>query len=219
MLVLARTKFLICVTLILIGFVVLGGGCTNQTPNTPSDVTVAANSLTPKPQVTTTYSPTTVLPSVIRQNHTSTFTDPALGIALDVPSDWSIHPRTEPITGPWVTYSGFSSPCPISAPITMPPCTGIDIVPGPSPIHSLDEIKGNLVPDGSKIFEKKQVDLNGLPALWIRTELGESDTAPKHPIIRVWILAGIQIIRLTAYGDLTSVPEIINTIRPASRIQ
>ena len=153
------------ITLLLIVFTALIGGCISQDRKVTVKAPVSESSPAVGAQITTTPPLTAMLPSVVRQGQHITFSDPILGIELNVPGDWSVLPRSEAITGSWMAYRGFSSPCSSSAPIMMSPCTGIDIVPGPSPIQSLDEIEGKLVPVGSKVFAKKQVDLNGLPAL------------------------------------------------------
>ncbi len=187
-------------------------GCTAQVSLT-REITPAS----PLPTLVTSSTPFTItLPSVVWQPGFVTFTDSVLGVALDVPSDWSIHPRTEP-AAKWSRPSILSSPCISKAPIVLPPCTQIQISPGSASVHSLNEVRERSIPAGTKILAERQINLHGLPALWIETETGESDTSPKFPTIWVDVLVNDHSVALTAYGDLTPVTDIVSSIRPTNK--
>ena len=198
---------------LIILFVMILSGCVEQDLSQKKKPVVTDG--TGRPGATTVATQSTMtLPSVVWQPQVATFTDPVLGLAMDVPSNWCIHPRTKPIAGAWSAVSILSSPCLSTAPITLPPCTQIQIEPGPTPINSLDELKEISAPPGSTVFAQQQVDLNTLPALWTETEMGETDTSQKYPILRVMILIGEHSVRVTAYGDLRPAADIIKSIRP-----
>ncbi|MCP4540386.1 MAG: hypothetical protein GY832_24880 [Chloroflexi bacterium] len=157
-------------------------------------------------------STTTTWPSAIWKDAVATFIDPTLGLAVDVPSDWCIKPRTGAVTDPVPTF--LSSPCFNGAPIPLKPCTQVQITTGSSNIHSIDEAKDYIVQRNWVVFKEKQLDLQGFPALWIETEAGETDTSPKFPAIRVFVLTNEYVVVVSAYGELAPVADVVNSIRP-----
>jgi hypothetical protein len=207
-----QKKIRYCIICVVIGSIISATASCAGSPktNTPQSSSESVEAITETP-------PEMNLPFIMRGNKRTTFSDPALGIAFDVPNDWRIKLRTEPIVQAWTPQSRFSSPCSITAPIVLPPCSAIDVVPGPFAIHDLEQIRESLIPPGSAVFEEKRIDLNGLPAIWLKTELGETDTSSKHQIIRVLILSGDRSIRFTVYGDLNLMPEIIGSVRPITQ--
>lgn len=156
------------------------------------------------------------LPSAVWNGEKATFMDPGLGLMVDVPSEWSIHPRTRPLQGTRSSPNVFFSPCIPKGPSVEAPCTKIDIVPGPSLVHSLDELRSKAVTKDDIVLAERRLEINGLPALWIETEYGETGTAhePKSRVIWVFILINDASIKLTAYGELMPVEVIVNSIRP-----
>jgi hypothetical protein len=196
--------------------VAMNVGCSGQVAPLP-DNTQSTSLQTP---ATVSKVFTATLPSAVWQNKIATFSDPSLGLSIDIPSDWCIIPRTEPPIVTWGRPSYFSSPCFPKAPYVLPPCTKIEIVPGPAPVRSLGQLREESVPTTTVIFQERQMSLHGLPALWIETEIGiESDapTGPKRPIVWVLVLIGDRSVRLTAYGEFAPVADIVNSIRPINK--
>jgi hypothetical protein len=212
--ILSRSRYLL--TFIAITYLAVNVGCSSQVAPLPDSI--QSTPLQTPATVSEVLTPT--FPSAVWQDKIATFSDPSLGLSIDVPSGWCIIPRTEPPIVTWGRPSYFSSPCMPQAPYVLPPCTKIEIVPGPAPVRSLSELREKSVPATTTIFQERQMSLHGLPALWIETEMGiESDapTAPKRPIVWVLVLIGDKSVRLTAYGEFAPVANIVNSIRPVSK--
>ncbi len=145
------------------------------------------------------------------QDEAITFTDPALGLTLDLPNGWSIHPR---IQGPDNTdpIDKFGSPCLNSPGHIVPPCTTIQLTLGSPQVQSLDAMRElDQFSAPSVVLEERELDLNGLAALWAKIE---DRSVSEHPIIQVLILVDDHIVILNAYGELSPVDEIIASVRP-----
>jgi hypothetical protein len=156
--------------------------------------------------------PSMAFPSAVWNEDIITFTDPVMELVLDLPSGWYIQPRSDPFDTLSPTLF-FSRTCPLQAMDSSLSCTQIQMTQRPSSVQSIEELEKSAVPSspGIEHFEVKRIDLNGLPALWIDTELDPSD---RSPVIQVLILIDSRVVLLNAYEDLSPVADIVNSIRP-----
>ena len=154
----------------------------------------------------------TTLPTAIWSEDHVTFTDPALGLSLDLPRDWTIKPRV----ADWSTVvDDFYSPCMRPTPDILPPCTKIQIRLTETQVDSFEEMKAlfdeNLKDSESvQVLESGELELNGLPALW-STSLWRG--VSENPAFHADILIDNKVVHLNAYGNLDPVEDILNTIR------
>jgi hypothetical protein len=177
-------------------------------------VTIVACQAKPTPQTTKAASQL----SAIWHDEVVTFTDPLFGLSMDLPPDWYIipHPITE--TQKSIPMDIFYSPCENRGlPFVAPPCTKILISVIPSPIHSFEELKAragvsDVMP--SRVVEQRELNLNGLPAVWTTIESMNVDTSSMTPMVAVLIWNGKQGLYLNAYGELSPISSIVATIRP-----
>lgn len=152
------------------------------------------------------------LPSVVWHKEIATFTDPVLGLILDIPSNWQISPRLGPPTASNPSTFGTSIPRIYEIDL-RPHSTQIQITPGPSPVHTLEEIRQSSVLSGVAVLEEREIDLHGLPALWIETEMEMPGTGEEYPVVQLFVLINDHSVRLTVYGDPFPAIDTINSIR------
>ncbi len=154
-------------------------------------------------------------PSAIWQDEVVTFADPAFGLAVDLPSDWTIRPRIEGATNP-DPIDSLSSPCLNWSPDVLPPCTVIQLHLGPYPVQSVERMR-ELAREGVEssgatvVLEEQEMNLQGLPALWLKIE---DESISEYPAVHVVILVGKQIVYVNVYGELSPAVDIVNSIRP-----
>ncbi len=164
----------------------------------------------PLPTATVSAMP---LPSVVWHKDIATFTDPVLGLTLDIPSNWQISPRLGPPTASNPSTFGTSIPRIYEVDL-RPHSTQIQIVPGPSPVHTLEGIRQSSVLSGIVVLEEREINLHGLPALWIETEMEMVGTGEEYPVIQLFVLINDHSVRLTVYGDPAPATDTISSIRP-----
>ena len=154
----------------------------------------------------------TTLPTAMWSEDYVTFTDPALGISLDFPRDWTILPRTSEWSE---VIDTFFSPCNMFTPDVLPPCTKIQIQLAETQADSFEEMKTLLeerrqASEGIQVLESGEFELNGLPAIWDKlVPRGGSE----NPMLHAEILIDNRIVYFNAYGSLDPVEDILNTIR------
>lgn len=154
-------------------------------------------------------------PSAIWEGKTIVFTDPALGIVIEVPSQWSVYARTEGASESNLR-DRLQSPCHTGAPDVVPPCTAIELKLDRGPVSSIEDVQSAIdeaiVEYGDQmILEEQEISLNGLPALWLKLE---DKSIGEYPMVQVRILTDNHVVVLNAYGELAPVEEIVSSIRP-----
>jgi len=156
-------------------------------------------------------------PSAIWYDEVVTFTDPLFELSIDLPRDWYITPRPATETKS-TAIDMFYSPCDNRGlPFVAPPCTKILISGITSPIKDFEELKVRAGPSDvmpSRMIEQRELNLNGLPAIWTTIESVSSDTGKMTPMVQVLILNGKQGLYLNAYGELSPADSIVASIRP-----
>lgn len=187
---------------IAVGLLTIASGCKAGVSHPPETRTTVATPV-----------PIEAFPSAVWRDEVVTFTDPAFGLMIDVPGNWSIHPRLQEPTSPNL-IDALASPCLNRGPDVLPPCTKIQLSLGPSSIRSLDEMRAlanTAASTSSVIREAREINLHGLPALWFEIE---DKSISEFAAVHVMILVGEQVVYLNAYGELSPVAGIVNSIRP-----
>jgi hypothetical protein len=158
-------------------------------------------------------------PSAVWQAEDILFVDPDLGLKLNIPREWSIHlgARSHPADSLAVT---LSSPCPHLAPDVVPPCTVIRLSLGPSSIRDLKGMRNSIreegiLSDGVTVLEEQELRLHGLPALWLKIE---NKSISEHAVVHVMVLVDEQVVNLKAYGELSPVWDIANSIQALEQL-
>lgn len=160
--------------------------------------------------------PADLYPSAIWHEGMVTFTDPILGVTLELPGDWRIVPQHSSSSQETSARDIFYSPCLSTAPIVLPPCTSIAIEQDTSGVQSLDEVKALIEKNGAvpqKVIGQWESDVNGWRALWTKVE----DTNLEVSGSRTWLYVIIQFdgrdIRISAYGEWDPAISIVESLR------
>ena len=168
------------------------------------------------PQPTATPDSTVALrPSATWHDNVVTFVDPLFGLALDLPYDWHIIPRPEPLSDTSFLFSVFFSPCMNRTPDVLPPCSKVQLSLNDSRRYTSAEFKTLALSDdpSSRVVEQRELNLDGLPAIWIRREPTGTPTSGNTAMIQVLILVDERIVLLNVYGELSPGADIVDSVR------
>lgn len=157
-------------------------------------------------------------PSAVWREDAIAFTDPALGVSIDVPVGWTLQPHIQGPANPH-PVDAFLSPCQSWAPEVLPPCTKIELTAVSSSVRDLDELRelreGEVGSSAAVILEQRELSLSGGSGLWL-TLLDES--VSEHPRVEVMILMDERLIQVNAYGELAPVTDVVDSIRPVEEV-
>ncbi|MCP4538592.1 MAG: hypothetical protein GY832_15775 [Chloroflexi bacterium] len=150
-------------------------------------------------------------PSVVWQSNLAVFTDPALGLTMDVPGDWCIHPRLGPAEA---ESSVFSSSCAEQDDTVSPSFTQIEISPGPLLVRSPDQANEYVWQRGFDVAAEERLNFHGWEAVWFEMETAEAAMMPPQPSAYALVWMGDSLVQVIVYGDPNSAKWVVSSIRP-----
>jgi hypothetical protein len=72
-----------------------------------------------------------------------------------------------------------------------------------------------ILSDGVTVLEEQELRLHGLPALWLKIE---NKSISEHAVVHVMVLVDEQVVNLKAYGELSPVWDIANSIQALEQL-